>query len=127
METIELKCPSCGAPVHGEAGREQCFCQYCGSRIVIPVSAASAQKTAAQEVRMRELALEEQRFRAQERHRDQMNAELAAWRRTRNIWLMLMAVTITVDLLYGSDVTSTLFSLCFIFGGCFVYFSKPRP
>ena len=32
---ISLKCPECGANLTIENGRSQCFCQYCGTQILL--------------------------------------------------------------------------------------------
>lgn len=35
MRLVELKCPSCGADLQIEEGREFCFCTYCGAKAVL--------------------------------------------------------------------------------------------
>ena len=35
MKMIALKCPECGASLKIEEGRTQCFCQYCGTQILL--------------------------------------------------------------------------------------------
>lgn len=35
MKLIEMKCPSCGAALQVEEGRQFTFCQYCGTKIMI--------------------------------------------------------------------------------------------
>ena len=35
VNLISLKCPECGAALNIEAGRKQCFCSYCGAKILI--------------------------------------------------------------------------------------------
>lgn len=35
---ISLKCPSCGAELNIEDGRDICFCTYCGAKILIEQS-----------------------------------------------------------------------------------------
>lgn len=35
MKVISLKCPECGASLSIEEGRTQCFCQYCGTKIML--------------------------------------------------------------------------------------------
>lgn len=35
MKVISLTCPGCGANLSMEDGRKQCFCQYCGMKIML--------------------------------------------------------------------------------------------
>lgn len=35
MKLVSLKCPECKADLSVEPGRKQCFCQYCGTKIII--------------------------------------------------------------------------------------------
>ena len=35
---ISLKCPSCGAELNIEDGRDICFCTYCGAKILVEQS-----------------------------------------------------------------------------------------
>lgn len=35
VKMISLKCPDCGAVLSIEEGRKQCFCQFCGAKIVM--------------------------------------------------------------------------------------------
>lgn len=35
MKIISLKCPECGADIDIEEGHRQCFCKYCGTKILI--------------------------------------------------------------------------------------------
>lgn len=35
MKLVSLKCPECKADLSVEPGRKQCFCQYCGTKIMI--------------------------------------------------------------------------------------------
>ena len=35
VKMIALKCPECGAKLQIEEGRKQCFCQYCGHKILL--------------------------------------------------------------------------------------------
>lgn len=35
MKMISLKCPECGADIDIEEGHKQCFCKYCGTKILI--------------------------------------------------------------------------------------------
>ena len=35
VKMVSLKCPDCGAVLSIEEGRKQCFCQFCGAKIVM--------------------------------------------------------------------------------------------
>lgn len=35
MQLIELKCPDCGASLEVEDNRKNCFCTYCGAKIML--------------------------------------------------------------------------------------------
>lgn len=35
IKMIALKCPECGAKLQIEDGRKECFCQYCGHKILL--------------------------------------------------------------------------------------------
>lgn len=35
MKVVSLTCPGCGANLSIEDGRKQCFCQYCGMKIML--------------------------------------------------------------------------------------------
>ncbi len=32
---ISMKCPSCGADLQIESGRKECFCTYCGTKVMV--------------------------------------------------------------------------------------------
>ena len=35
INVLKLKCPTCGADLEIEDNREVCFCQYCGTKILV--------------------------------------------------------------------------------------------
>lgn len=35
MEFISMKCPECGAILDIEEGRKECFCSYCGNKVLV--------------------------------------------------------------------------------------------
>lgn len=43
---ITIKCPECGAMLNIEEGRRQCFCSYCGTKIMIPDSSEQIEQGA---------------------------------------------------------------------------------
>ncbi len=68
---IQLKCPDCGEHLEIEEGRRQCFCSYCGAKVLITnenehiyrtIDEAKVKQTEVErDVRMREMELEEQK------------------------------------------------------------------
>lgn len=69
MKIVSLKCPDCGANLSVDAGREFCFCQYCGAKVILNNEnekvyrhvddAKIKQAEVERQVRMRELEIEE--------------------------------------------------------------------
>lgn len=45
MKIIPVACPKCGASFEIEEGRNKCFCQYCGTQIVIDDGSRSITNT----------------------------------------------------------------------------------
>lgn len=35
MKLITLKCPECGATLNLDSSRKECFCTYCGAKILL--------------------------------------------------------------------------------------------
>ena len=78
MQIISLKCPECNATLSIEGERKFCFCQYCGTKILVDdgstthtyrkVDEARIREADIQEnIRLRELMLEEKKFTAKEK------------------------------------------------------------
>ena len=59
---ISLKCPDCGANLDVEEGRKQCFCQYCGRKIMIDDESVHTYHTYREvdEARIKEAEIKEQ-------------------------------------------------------------------
>lgn len=47
MNLVHLRCPDCGAELEVDNSREFCFCQYCGTKIILEESDASVRRTKA--------------------------------------------------------------------------------
>lgn len=47
MNLIHLRCPDCRADLEVDNSREFCFCQYCGTKIILEESDASVRRTKA--------------------------------------------------------------------------------
>lgn len=66
MKVISLTCPGCGSNLSTEDGRKQCFCQYCGMKIMlddesITYRTVDEARIKEAEVRMHEIDLWEKR------------------------------------------------------------------
>lgn len=71
MKVISLKCPECNASLSIEEGRTQCFCQYCGTKILLDDGSTTytyrkidEARLKEAEVRLRELEIEQEEKRA---------------------------------------------------------------
>lgn len=71
MKIISLKCPECDAPVTIEEGHKQCYCKYCGAKILLDdgsttytyrnVDAARIREAEInREIRLKELEIEQE-------------------------------------------------------------------
>lgn len=78
MKIIPVACPKCGASFEIEEGRSKCFCQYCGTQIVIDDGSRSITNTQIirdeakikeLELRAKQLELEVEQSRAKEEER----------------------------------------------------------
>lgn len=47
MNLIHLRCPDCGADLEVDNSSEFCFCQYCGTKIILEDQSASVRRTKA--------------------------------------------------------------------------------
>ena len=68
MKTISIKCPECGASLNIEDGRQSCYCQWCGAKVMIDdevdkhvyVDEARIKEAEVKEkIRLKELEIEE--------------------------------------------------------------------
>lgn len=71
MKVISLKCPECNASLSIEEGRTQCFCQYCGTKILLDDGSTTytyrkidEARLKEAEVRLKELEMEQEEKRA---------------------------------------------------------------
>lgn len=102
MKLITVKCPECGAALDIKEDRKQCFCQYCGAKILIEddtkhyeyreVDEARIREAEAREnIRSREIELEKERLQNEKEKKD-------------NIVKIIVAVVI-------------IYLICYIIGG----------
>lgn len=54
MKLISLKCPECKADLNIEEGRKMCYCQYCGTRILIDDNSSTHTYRKIDEARIKE-------------------------------------------------------------------------
>lgn len=58
MKIISLKCPECGADIDIEEGHRQCFCKYCGTKILIDDGNSTYTYRKVDEARIKEAEVE---------------------------------------------------------------------
>ena len=91
MKVVDIKCPGCGAELHISGDRTECFCEYCGSKILLDDEAVKNVTVIRDEAKLRELQLEEERIKeAKEKLEEykRLNEELRSKRKTRDIVLI---------------------------------------
>ena len=59
MKIISLKCPECNATLSIEGDRKYCFCQYCGTKILIDDGSTTHTYRKVDEARIREADVKE--------------------------------------------------------------------
>ena len=73
VKMVSVKCPECNASLSIEEERKQCFCQYCGTKIIIDdgstthtyrkvYEARIKEAEVNESIRLRELMLEEKKY-----------------------------------------------------------------
>lgn len=81
MKLISLKCPECKADLNIEEGRKMCYCQYCGTRILIDDNSSTRTYRKIDEARIKEAEVDKA-IRLKELEIEQM--KLQNEERTRN-------------------------------------------
>lgn len=62
IKMVSLKCPECGANLEIEEGRKQCFCQYCGTKIMVDDGSRTYTHVYIDKTREKELEFEEKKL-----------------------------------------------------------------
>lgn len=76
MKLVSLKCPECKADLSVEPGRKQCFCQYCGTKIIIDNEEQVQTFKTVDEARIREAELQnELKLKQMEIERERQEAD----------------------------------------------------
>lgn len=134
MNLVHLRCPDCGAELEVDNIREFCFCQYCGTKIILEESDASVRRTKArlktidkfldQREAQHARKIDAQRLRdeakikAQEQKQEFKERKFEEKQRTKKrnmiiglvlltIWLVLMVYAVTADADYTIASTDT--------------------
>lgn len=105
IKMITLKCPACGANLSIEENLKQCFCRYCGAKILIDdgstmhtyrkIDEARIREAEAREViRLRELEAEEKKRMAEEK-REKTNSIAEA------IQTVVLVIALIIILLFS--------------------------
>ena len=74
IKMVSLKCPECGANLEIEEERKQCFCQYCGTKIMLDDGSRTYTHVYIDKTREKELEFEERKL-AIELKREKANAK----------------------------------------------------
>lgn len=136
MKIVDIKCPGCGAELHISGDRMECFCEYCGSKILLDDEAVRTVTVIRDEAKLRELQVEEERIKeAKEKLEEykRLNKELRSKRKTRDIvlisvWIGALALFFIFENLFPqNEITGAIarFSGIFHFAMgffCLIYF-----
>ena len=84
MKIIDIKCPKCGGELHISEGRKDCFCEYCGSHLLLDeLNSVTNIQVFRDEARLKELEMEEAREKEfkekQEKHRNLVKIFLVSY------------------------------------------------
>ena len=60
MKVIDVKCPHCGGEIHIADNRKECFCEFCGSKLLIDDGIARQEVIIRDEAKLKELEMEEE-------------------------------------------------------------------
>lgn len=119
IEFISIKCPECFAPLEIEEGRQQIFCSYCGTKVLIQndneyiyrhIDEAKIKKVENDSaIRLKELEMEETRY----------NQNSKIHNIITKIWLVvsLVLIIIAVGIMFFSKYGS-LYGFSFLFYVC---------
>ena len=92
VKTISLKCPECGAELSVEEDRKQCFCQYCGSKILIDDGSTSHVYRKVDEARIKEAEVRELLRLKELELEEKKQAAKAETRKLRIKWSIILAI-----------------------------------
>ena len=93
MKIIEIRCPHCGGELHIGEDRKECFCEYCGSKLLFDDGTVTTVQVVRDEARLKELEIEEIKLKSFE-NKDKAHKKLF------KIWLIVFFVyTVSILLL----------------------------
>lgn len=102
MKITIVKCPACGAALHVEEDKKQCFCQYCGTKLFLDDGSRQYEYREVDEARIREAEAQENiRSKEIELEKERMQQEQVAKDR-------VVKIIVTVAVIY---------LICYIIGG----------
>lgn len=111
MKVISLKCPECNASLSIEEGRTQCFCQYCGTKILLDDGSTTytyrkidEARLKEAEVRLRELEIEQEEKRA---NRKKSKAKIVA--------TIILVLILLFSCMIRSDILAAICSAAIVY------------
>ena len=126
VNVIALKCPKCGADLQIEQGRTQCFCSYCGSKILLQNENEYIYRTV-DEAKIRETELQA------EMYRKEMEARERKCEMSRNFFKKRLIIYVLLGVIgyaggFGLMKTNHELALAFlapaIIGLCFAFYGS---
>lgn len=115
MKFVPVVCPKCGANLNVEEGRKECFCSYCGTKIVVDnenskestntyvrIDEARIREAEAKErIRLKELELMEERQRHDiERENREYEEKQKKKKRRKIITLVIICIMLSGSIIY---------------------------
>ncbi len=122
MKLISQRCPHCGAELSIDPGRQQAFCQYCGTKLLIEDENTHTININYRNVDEARLKEAEVRLKELEYAREQNNAhvkEVKSWRLLILVYIAALAVSYFLLRRVG-------FAYIFFFGALAVLLLKPK-
>lgn len=134
MKLISLKCPECKADLNIEEGRKICYCQYCGTKILIDDNSSTNTYRKVDEARIKEAEVDKAiRLKELEIEQMKLQNEEKAKHRSKKFMMVIGITTLILSAfcLFLSYVTKEgLFFLaamiCLLLGIMFSMFAIPN-
>lgn len=115
VKIISLKCPECGADISIEEGHKQCFCQYCGAKILIDDGSTTHTYRKVDEARIKEAEVDKL-IRLKELEIKQKEAERKGKIKILKIKAVLLLVfTGAIVIIFGQLRDYVMLEMCGLF------------
>ena len=115
VKIISLKCPECGADISLEEGHKQCFCQYCGAKIMIDDGSTTHTYRKVDEARIKEAEVDKL-IRLKELEIKQKEAERKGKIKILKIKAVLLLVfTGAIVIIFGQLRDYVMLEMCGLF------------